>query len=182
MRNKVNQLYARAIGGDLDAACSLVDMTYKPIFSYLARTCRNLADAEDLTQITFMKIWSSLENYSYRGRFLAWIHTIAYHVYIDWCRTHKCQQQSVSTIRKEAHTKEAVYLADQREKHVPTNRLEEAVERLDRAKQQVVYLHYFQNMSLRETASILNVATSTVKYRLREALKSLRYELREYNL
>ena len=49
-------------------------------------------------------------------------------------------------------------------------RLYRAVEQLDGPKKQVVHLHYYQGLSLRETAEVLDVATSTVKYRLREVM------------
>jgi RNA polymerase sigma factor (sigma-70 family) len=48
------------------------------------------------------------------------------------------------------------------------------VGRLDEDKKHVVHLHYYQGLSIRETAKVLNVATSTVKYRLREVFKTLR--------
>ena len=41
-------------------------------------------------------------------------------------------------------------------------------------KKQAVHLHYYQHLTLAETAEALGVATSTVKYRLREALETLR--------
>jgi len=40
-------------------------------------------------------------------------------------------------------------------------------------------LHYYQGLSLKETAEVLNIATSTVKYRLREALDVLRTQTAE---
>jgi DNA-directed RNA polymerase specialized sigma24 family protein len=36
-----------------------------------------------------------------------------------------------------------------------------------------VHLHYYQELSLQETAEAMGVATSTVKYRLRQALSEL---------
>jgi RNA polymerase sigma factor (sigma-70 family) len=48
------------------------------------------------------------------------------------------------------------------------------VDQLDEDKKQVVHLHYYQHFSLSETAEALGIATSTVKYRLREALDFLR--------
>jgi RNA polymerase sigma factor (sigma-70 family) len=51
------------------------------------------------------------------------------------------------------------------------------VDQLDEDKRHVVHLHYYQGLSLRETAKVLNIATSTVKYRLREVLKTLRVKL-----
>jgi len=56
-------------------------------------------------------------------------------------------------------------------------RLYEAVDRLDDDRKHVVHLHYYQGLSIRQTAKVLNVATSTVKYRLREVLKILRIKL-----
>jgi len=53
-------------------------------------------------------------------------------------------------------------------------RLYEAVDELDEDKKHVVHLHYYQGLSLRETAKVLNIATSTLKYRLREVFKALR--------
>ena len=57
-------------------------------------------------------------------------------------------------------------------------RLYRAVERLEEDRRQLVHLHYYQGLSLKETAQVLGVARSTVKYRLREVMNSLRSEMR----
>jgi RNA polymerase sigma factor (sigma-70 family) len=56
------------------------------------------------------------------------------------------------------------------------------VEELDDEKKQTVHLHYYQNLPLSETAEVLGVAVSTVKYRLREALDFLRARSAENEL
>lgn len=58
-----------------------------------------------------------------------------------------------------------------------TQRLYELVEQLDDDQRHVVHLHYYQQLSLRQTAQVLNVTTSTVKHRLREVLAILRARL-----
>jgi RNA polymerase sigma-70 factor (ECF subfamily) len=40
-----------------------------------------------------------------------------------------------------------------------------------------VQLHYYQGLTLQETADAMGVATSTVKYRLRQALAELQRKL-----
>jgi RNA polymerase sigma-70 factor (ECF subfamily) len=55
--------------------------------------------------------------------------------------------------------------------------LYKAVDQLDEDKKHVVHLHYYQGLSIRETAKVLDVATSTVKYRLREVLRILRAKI-----
>ena len=52
-----------------------------------------------------------------------------------------------------------------------------SVERLDEVRRDAVHLHFYQGLSIRETAQVQNVAASTVKYRLREAIKTLRGNL-----
>lgn len=49
-----------------------------------------------------------------------------------------------------------------------------SVKELEDDVQAVIHLHYFQGLSLKETGEVLNIATSTVKYRLRHALKFLK--------
>ena len=58
-------------------------------------------------------------------------------------------------------------------------RLYAAVDQLDDDQRHVVHLHYYQQLSLRQTAQVLDVATSTVKRRLREVLRILRSRLAE---
>ena len=61
-------------------------------------------------------------------------------------------------------------------------RLFALVERLEHEIREVVHLHYYQGLSLSETAGALGIATSTVKYRLREALDFLRSQTCEPKL
>ena len=56
-------------------------------------------------------------------------------------------------------------------------RLYETVDQLDDDKRNVVHLHYYQGLSIKETSKALGVATSTVKYRLREVLRILRVKI-----
>jgi RNA polymerase sigma factor (sigma-70 family) len=48
------------------------------------------------------------------------------------------------------------------------------VAKLDEEQKEIVHLHYYQGLSLKETAEALAIATSTVKYRLRGALDFLK--------
>ena len=48
-----------------------------------------------------------------------------------------------------------------------------SVDKLDADIRETVHLHYYQELTLQETAEALGVAASTVKYRLRQALAEL---------
>ena len=53
------------------------------------------------------------------------------------------------------------------------------VDALDGDVRETVHLHYYQELTLQETADALGIATSTVKYRLRQALTELQKKASE---
>lgn len=173
MSDAAEILCERACKGDLAAASELVARTYQQIFAYLRRLSGNDQDAADLTQKTFARTWQSLASYQRRSSFTTWLHGIAYHVYLDWRRKRSPgEAQSDEWWEAQAASSPTPYedAADRELAH----QLFRWVDELDDEKKQAVHLRYYQNLPLNETAEVLGIATSTVKYRLREALAFLR--------
>ena len=173
MSDDAETLCERACKGDLAAASELVARTYQQIFAYLRRLSGNDHDAADLTQKTFARTWQSLPSYQRRSSFTTWLHGVAYHVYLDWRRKRSPgEPQSDEWWETQAASSPTPYedAADRELAH----QLYRWVDELDDEKKQAVHLRYYQNLPLNETAQVLGVATSTVKYRLREALAFLR--------
>ena len=56
-------------------------------------------------------------------------------------------------------------------------RLYRLVDELAEEDKQVIYLHFYQGLSLRETAGVLDEAASTVRYRFRKAMAKLRSQM-----
>ncbi len=171
------KLLKRARKADTDAANELLRIYYADVYSYLRRLCGSRTDAEDLTQQTFLKVWSSLGGFKGRSKFSTWLYRIAYNCYIDW------QRKNPSVVRPSTDqwwhecTDGNPGPAEELARHQLSRQLYEAVDRLDEDKKHTVHLHYYQGLSIRETAKVLGIAASTVKYRLREVLKVLRTQI-----
>ena len=175
--SQIERLLKRARKADTDAANELLRMSYEDVYSYLRRLCGSQADAEDLTQQTFLKVWSSLDRFKGRCKFSTWLHRIAYNTYIDWRRRNSDGTRSLpDQWWQECVDDNPGPFSTLAERQL-ARRLYEAVDQLEEHKKHVVHLHYYQALSLRETARVLGIATSTVKYRLREVLKILRIKL-----
>jgi RNA polymerase sigma-70 factor (ECF subfamily) len=86
METDPNQLVTSALGGDRAAAVQLIELFYERIYAFLRRLTANDADAADLTQRTFSRVWQALPTFAGRASVASWIHSIAYHVYVDWRR------------------------------------------------------------------------------------------------
>jgi RNA polymerase sigma-70 factor (ECF subfamily) len=177
MDSQIKKLCKRAQHADKEAASELLQIFYADIYAYLRRLCSSQTDAEDLTQQTFLKVWSSLHGFKGHSKFSTWLYRIAYNTYIDWQRNNNTDIQSHSEQWLQEYIDENPGPFANATKRQQARYLYKAVEQLDEDKKHVVHLHYYQGLSIRETAKVLNVATSTVKYRLREVFKILRPRL-----
>ena len=177
MNTRIKTLCRRAKKADKDAVCELLKIYYAEIYSYLRRLCGSRHDAEDLTQQTFLKAWSSLDGFAGRSKFSTWLYRIAHNTFIDWQRRNTGSTQSCpDQWWQECIDQNPGPFANLAERQLAQH-LYQAVNLLDEDKKHVVHLHYYQGLSIRETAKVLNVATSTVKYRLREVFKNLRTKI-----
>jgi len=181
MSDHAEILCHRAKAGDISAASELVGLFYERVFAYFRRLCGHDDDAADLTQKTFFKLWTSLASYQQRSSFSTWLHGIAHHVYLDWRRTNK-PVDSRSEEWWETRAAEGPSPFEDAAERDTAHRLFALVDRLEDRAREAVHLHYYQGLSLQETAEALGIATSTVKYRLREALEFLRTQTKEPTL
>ena len=162
--------------GDRATAVELIELFYERIYAFLRRLAANDADAADLTQRTFARVWQALPTFAGRSSVSSWMHSIAYHVYVDWRRVDRhteprsnewwatCPAPGATPAEIAAHTDMAAVVYG-------------SVDELEGDLRHTVQLHYYQGLTLQETADAMGVAASTVKYRLRQALAALQRKL-----
>ncbi len=171
-----HDLIAAAQKGDAGAAGQLVERFYERVFAFLRRLTHNDADAADLTQRSFSRIWQALPTFAGRSSVNCWMHGIAYHVYIDWRRgNHHTEDRTEAWWA--ARPAPGDTPAEQAAENDLARALYRKVDGLAPELSEPVHLHYFQELSLDETAESMGVATSTIKYRLRQAVGELRKAL-----
>ncbi len=172
MEADTNRLLERARAGESSAAGQLVELFYERIYAFLRRLSNNEADAADLTQKTFSRIWQALPGFAGRSTVRSWMHGIAYHVYVDWVRR-ECRSESRS---------DEWWLYQPDQQPLPDESLSRddlgsaiyaCVDGMEPDLRDTIHLHYYQGLTIEETAETMGVATSTVKYRQRQALDRL---------
>lgn len=166
------QLVEAARRGEMRAATELVDRFYELVFAFLRRLAGNDADAADLTQKTFGRVWPALARFAGRSSLSSWLHGIAYHVYQDWRRANHRLESRPDEWWADCPDPRPSPDAAAVESDLAAI-LFAAVDRLEPDVRGTVHLHYYQSLTLDETASALGVSPSTVKYRLRGALRQL---------
>jgi RNA polymerase sigma-70 factor, ECF subfamily len=176
MEPDAHQLVERARWGDRAAAAELIELFYERIYAFLRRLAGNDADAADLTQRTFGRVWQALPSFAGRSSVGSWMHSIGYHVYVDWRRADRhteprSQDWWAARPAPGAAPDEIVAHTDL------AAAVYGSVDELEPDLRHTVQLHYYQDLTLQETADAMGVATSTVKYRVRQALAELQRKL-----
>jgi RNA polymerase sigma-70 factor (ECF subfamily) len=178
MESPTDQLVEDARRGDQTAANQLIEMFYARIYAFLRRLAGNDTEAADLTQRTFSRIWQALPTFAGRSSLSSWMHGIAHHVHVDWRRAnHRTEPRSDewwSTCASADPTPDETAARSD----LAAN-LFAWVDALEAEVRDTVHLHYYQELTLQETADALGVATSTVKYRLRQGLAQLQKKAAE---
>lgn len=87
--------------GSEEAFAWLIERYHQPIYSLLARTVRNSADAADLTQEVFVKIFRGIRGFHGESSLRTWIYRIALREASNQCRWWKRHQQQEIAMEQE---------------------------------------------------------------------------------
>ncbi|MES2465154.1 MAG: RNA polymerase sigma factor, partial [Armatimonadota bacterium] len=157
-------------GGAFDR---LYDRHVPRVFNFLRRLTGSAAEAEDLTQDTFLAAYQALGGWRSEGAFSTWLCGIAYRRYIAQ-RRHTPVTHSLNGDRIPSSTAAAedpfLYCAGQ-EAEVA---LDTAIAALPDAARDAYLLIRVEGMSYAETATLLGIPLGTVQSRLWRATQLLR--------
>ena len=137
----------------------------RPTYNYALRLTHNEADARDLTQEAFIRVYRAWRSFQPGTSFLSWIYRIVTNLYRDELRRRKGRYQ------EEIPEDNAPQRFGQT-RPMATEPIEELVER-----QQVLILADVEEYSYQEIADIVGCSIGTVRSRLHRARHQLRRQI-----
>lgn len=144
------------------------------IYSFLFHLTRDANIADDLTQETFISAWKQIENFNGRSSLKTWFYKIAHNKFIDFKRTKDRIFKNIDRFKEETNTKLYPEPLDEMITDEQTRKLYNTVQKLKDSDQELIVLHYFQELSFREISLILDEPIGTVKWRISQVLKRLK--------
>jgi RNA polymerase sigma-70 factor (ECF subfamily) len=189
MRTEDATLVAALKAGSEDAFGLLIAQYHQPIYSLIARSIQDSADAADITQEVFIKVFRSIRGFHGEASLRTWLYRIALHEASNqrrWWSRHKRQELTIdSTLSDQDDDGEmpclAATLSDQRDspydhavQQQVRQRVEAALQQLPEAYRTVVILREIEGFAYEEIAEILDVQLGTVKSRLTRGRAALR--------
>lgn len=171
-----SRLISRCLAGDESAIETLVRQHETGVFRLALSVVGDAAEANEITQETFISALRSLASYQEKKTFKAWLYTIALNHSRSHLRKRKARERLSNVlasilqvdVQKQAAPEEAVI------RNETEAILWESLNSLDERFRIVVVLRYFHELSIAEISDILAVNEGTIHSRLYTARERLR--------
>jgi RNA polymerase sigma-70 factor, ECF subfamily len=171
-------LVDRCRKGDTRAFNDLINGYKRQVFSLIYRMVNNAADAEDLAQDTFIKVFRSIELYDSRYPFHTWIFKIAHNTSIDFLRANKKSAVTIDDAENPIDIEDpGLSLEEKAENLSQKGIIERQMASLPPPYREILVLRHQQELSYEEIADTLDIPVGTVKVRLFRAREIMRERL-----
>ncbi|NTV91513.1 MAG: sigma-70 family RNA polymerase sigma factor [Clostridiales bacterium] len=182
MDENEKSLIDRSKAGDIEAFEQLVEKYQKKVFNIALRTIDNYADASDMAQEVFIRVYRAIGSFKEQSSFSTWLYKITTNVCLDELRKRK-NKRAVSLdeeIRFEDGEAKRQYESsdprpeDTAEKNELKRIVKEAIGKLSEEHRMAIVLRDLQGFSYEEMAVMLNLPEGTVKSRINRARQALK--------
>jgi RNA polymerase sigma-70 factor (ECF subfamily) len=167
-------ILARAREGDIEAFEQVYKAASSFVYNVALKITRNSADAEEVTQDVFMKIYHNLKDFQFRSAFKTWVYRITVNTAINYYRKSIKKDSdrvdfdsTVGTVASGTSTVEDIIQNDN------ARRLDTLLNILNPDFKACLVLRELEGLSYQEIAAVLKIPVNTVRSRLKRARQAL---------
>ena len=181
--NTDHYLVTQTLEGNTQAFSELVERYQQFVFTLALRVVKVREEAEEVAQDSFLKAFEALESFRGEAKFSSWLYSIVYRKALDRVRkNNKTRTLEIvdDIVESEAETIEnALHYLEVKERN---KYLQAAISDLSEDSAAIVSLFYFEELSIKEIASITELSEDNVKIKLYRSRKRLYALLKHYVL
>jgi RNA polymerase sigma-70 factor (ECF subfamily) len=167
----------KVLGGDVQAFSKLVEQYQNMVYTLAFRLMNNAQEAEELAQDTFVKAYNGLAKFKKESKFSSWLYTICYRSGLNLLKKKKSgiRSEELGDYHQNINYTgdDALQVITKREKHATVN---QSLEILSPEDKYIVQLYYYEEMSIKEIADIVELSETNIKSKLFRSRKAL-YEI-----
>lgn len=172
-------LIENCLKGDQKAQRTLYNQFKVPMFRLCLRYAKNRAEAEDLLQEGFIKVFGDLPNYRGEGALGGWIRRLMINVALQHLRKQKEFFQHVQLDQVPDQSEDAWNESEQLFIQNRAKALTQMIQHLPAGYRTVFNLYVIEGYTHREIATALRISENTSKSQLSKAKAMLRKKLEE---
>lgn len=170
------QLIINYLKGDDSSLEFLIKKYLKYVYNFIYRNIGNSAEAEDITQEVFLKVWRNIKKFNREKSFKSWIFQIARNTLIDFSRKKKLvlfskfENREGRNLFLERLAGPTVQFSENIDN---TGLVNNVIKKLS-PKDRIIFSYRYNNFSFSEIAQLLGGSVNTIKSRYRRAVLLLR--------
>lgn len=150
---------------------------YVPVLRYCSTIVDDLADAKDIVQQVFIKLWEQWDTIHITVSARAYLYKSVHNAGLNFLKHEKVKQEYVKeAIRKD---RAKIDMAGMDEKELQ-EKIDSAISKLPKQCERIFRLSRVDKLKYREIAATLNISEKTVENQMGKALSLLRSLLKEY--
>lgn len=163
-------LVVRSKRGDREAFAGLVELWEQRLYYYIRRLADSDEEAADILQETWMKALKSIRSLQDTARFPAWLYGIARHTAFSHLRT----KLAIRSREQGGEEYDDIAAGEGEWGFEDAVTVHRALDRLPLFQKEILTLHFLDDLSVEETAALLDIPPGTVKSRLFHAKRALK--------
>lgn len=163
--------------GDLKAFDTLFRKYYPMLCAYGHRFV-DLEDAEEIVEDSLLWIWENRETLVIESSLNSYLFKMVYRRALNKLAHIDATQRADTRFYEEMQ--EMLQDTDYYQIEELAKRIEDAIAALPESYREAFVMHRFRDMSYKEIAETLGVSPKTIDYRIQQALKQLRVDLKDY--
>jgi RNA polymerase sigma-70 factor, ECF subfamily len=168
----------RVQAGDGEAFGVIIDRYEEKLKRYGRRFLSGREDIEDVVQDVLVSAYRSIHSFDTSLRFSSWIYRIAHNAFVNTLRSRKYRVFDIDFDTLISHHVVEDSESIERDRKELAELMEHALARVSPKYREVLVLHYFEDMSYKDIADVLQVPVGTVGVRIKRAKEALRAQVK----
>jgi RNA polymerase sigma-70 factor, ECF subfamily len=175
LSSDLDALLRRVARRDAEAFAAFYDRTRARVYGLVLRVLRDAGYSEETAQEVYLEVWRSAARYdSAKGSALTWVLTLAHRRAVDRVRAEQATSHRESRYGAATVEPSCDVVADSAIAGDERRRVADCLAALTDTQRQCIELAYYDGLTYNEVSQRLSANLSTIKSRMRDALRGLR--------
>ncbi len=171
MNEDDKELVRESLQGSRKSFEEIVNKYHKTIYRLAYRLLHDNDNAEEITQIVFIKAFENLKSYNPKFKFFSWLYRIAINETLNFSKKQSYTEKLNNEFSSEVENPDVIYGRNEL-----GEKIEDALMELDLLYRVPLVFKHFMDYSYKEISELLAIPEKTVKSRLftgRQLLKEI---------
>lgn len=173
MEKNESHIITRILAGHTEEYAYFLDTYGQTVFTLIVRLVGTEADAEELTQDTFLKAFEHLGSFYGKSSFSTWVYRIAYNTALSFLRKKPVETCAGDDAFWNRIAETRIEEETDNEGEIRLEQLKQALTQLSAEERALVTLFYEEERPIQEIGEILNLKANHVKVKLHRLRKKL---------